>query len=520
MSKSLTEYLRPAIDLWGSWPPWRRWTLLGVSALVLCSLLLWAGVFGPSARMNPLFTRLEPVDASAITSALEEKGISYRLEDDGRTILVPSADVHRLRLHFAGEGIPGGGVVGFESMDQSSWATTDFGRQVSYIRALQGELTRTIRQMEGVADSRVHIVLPESTLFVRDQRPASAAVLLSLKPYHSPSPSQTRAIMNLVAASVDDLAPEGVTVVDEAGRILSAEVQMSPLEEGLRGHRDSERELEDVLQSRVQTLLDQVLGPGNSVVRVKANLNFDERVVERQLFEPAENGQGYLRSVHELEESFSGSSPAPGAPGVDANVPTYVADEGNESDYQRQERIENYEIAESRERLVVAPGAVERLSVAVVVNDHLTDDQVQAISDAVSASIGYDPGRNDLISVIGQPFDTTLQDRMEEQLAQDAVAREAWYDRVIWGAAAALLALMIMGFVISRRRAARRRAEEEEREAREEAQRLAEGDRDQRRQLFPDTVPADDQLRRSIRELAREDPERVADAIKIWLHEE
>lgn len=443
--------------------PAARWVVAATAVLVLGGLLALAVAGRDGPRWEPLFTRLDPTDAAAIAGQLEEKGIAFQLAEGGQAILVPASEVDRLRLDLAAQGLPRQGTVGLELMEQMPMGATEFERQVQYLRGLQGELARTIGRLEGVDTARVHVVLPERSPFVGEQRPATAAVLVQLRPGAELEPEQVRSIMHLVASAVEGLQPEDVTVVDTAGRLLSAEV--GPEDDGaavVRGDRfEVERRFEEELQHSLQTLLEQVLGPGNVIARVNAELNFDQQVVERHLFEPpADGGQGVLRSIQELQETFTGG-PAPGGVPGDTNIPTYPQVGGGTGDYQRSERTANYEVNEVVDRLQVAPGAVRRLSVAVVVNGELTPERQQALQQAVAAAIGSDPQRQDQVEVVAMPFDTTVADRLQQSLDEERQAREEARRLVLLAGAAGLVLLAAVLLVIAwrRRRAARRALE-------------------------------------------------------------
>ena len=437
-----------------------RWVVVGTAVLVLGGLLALALAGRGGTQWEPLFTRLDPADAAAIVGQLEEQGVPFQLAEGGQAILVPAEAVDRLRLDLAAQGLPREGTVGLELMERMPMGATEFERQVQYLRGLQGELARTIGRLEGVEAARVHVVLPEESPFVGERRPATAAVLVQLKPGAELGPEQVRSIMHLVASAVEGLKPEDVTVVDTAGRLLSAQVpageEGSPVAQGDRF--EIERRFEEELQHRLQTLLEQVLGPGNVIARVRAELNFDQQVVERHLFEPpADGGQGLLRSIQELQETFTGQ-PAPGGVPGDANIPTYPQVGGGTGDYQRSERTANYEVNEVIDRLQVAPGAVRRLSVAVIVNGQLTPERQQALQQAVAAAIGSDPQRQDQVEVVAMPFDTTVADRLQQSLEAERQAREANRRLALLAGAAVLaglgLILLILGW--RRRRAARR----------------------------------------------------------------
>jgi len=474
-------------------------------------LVYWSFQAAQGPEMVPLFTDLDPQDASEIADALDEEGMVYELADGGTTILVPAEDVYRLRLRMVSRGLPRGSGVGLEIMDRTDLAMTDFERHINFMRGLQGELARTISQISGVKAAKVHLVIPEPSLFISEREEASAAVLLELNPGVKLEEEQVRAIVHLVAHSVEGLAESNVTVVDSRGHLLSAGLNDEHSVNGsVASFLHTERAFEASLQDSVQSLLEQVFGPGNVIVRVKAELNFDEQVINRNLFQPVSGDEGIVRSIQELEEIFSGDAGvAAGVAGADSNLPSYQTPEGGgTSQYTRTESIKNYEINEISERIVVAPGTVKRLSVAVVINGDLTPEQEAAVRDTVSAAIGLDPSRTDQITVSGMVFDTTLAEQLKASLQSDEAARQAARERqqrlMYYSAIAAgvVLVLTVGLFVLARRRRPQPRLQQPAVEEKEEP-----------------PEPEAERLRKEIMRLARRSPEDVATLIKTWLAE-
>ena len=505
-------------QFWGRLGAWQRAAL--VSGVVLAAAAVVVAFAARGQEYVPLFTDLQPADAGDVVARLEEDGIPYRFSGDGRTILVPGDQVHRLRLMLAAEGLPTGGVVGMEVMDQFQFGATEFERRMNRLRALQGELTRTIRQVEGVEDARVHIVLPEESLFISQRQPASAAVLVRMKPGRTLSAEQVAAITYLVAGSVEGLEPEAVTIVDSNGTVMSTPGSAGALEppSGTLTQLDIQQRFQAQLQESVQSLLEQVFGPGNVAARVVAELNFDESVIDRELFEPADP-EGLLRSVQELEERFEGTGQPAAFPGTDSNlaIPTYPAGAGaQDATYQRTESTRNYELNQIRERIVVAPGKVRRLSVSLVINDdRLTQAQLDAVRATVAAAIGLDPQRSDQISVIGMAFDTSVADRLREAMeAEEEAQRQAARQRLyVYGAAAGLVLILALAVLIAVRRARARRLEEEALLQRLESE-IA------RRQEAAEESDEAEEARRQLEELARQKPERMAQIVRAWLAQE
>lgn len=491
--------------------------ILAGLGLVACLLTAALWTFFARPRFVPLYTGLELQDAARIVDQLKAEKIPFRLGDDGRAVLVPQDRVHQARLDLATEGLPRQGTVGFELLDKPPLGATESDRRLAYLRALQGELARTISQLEGVEQARVHIAVPEPQLFASQVKPVTAAVLLRLRPGAELEPQQVQGIVHLVTHGVEGLKAEDVTVVDQRGQVLSAQLEMG--ESSSLGKADRllgiQWEFGRELERRLQTLLEQVLGAGNVVTRVAAELNFDSRTVDRQLFEPGPN-EGISRSVQELRETFSG--PAGSLPPTAGNIPGYQGSgEGGPASYSREEITRNLEVGQVREQLVVMPGSVRRLSVAVVVNRELTDVQQQAIAEVVAAAIGSDPARQDRITVTGIPFATKWLE--PEELPSSApptlvLARE-WRWIAVGALAALALLLVWLGWRRRRRRAVARLEpvpapvmaappEPPPPEPREEPGRRAEEER----------------TRAEVEKVARKSPETVAQLIRVWMSEE
>ncbi|KUK36198.1 MAG: Flagellar M-ring protein, partial [Thermacetogenium phaeum] len=247
----------------------------GVAVIAVVALLLT--IFAGRPKFVPLYTNLDPQDAASITEYLKEKKILYKLENGGATILVPEAQKDELRLSLANEGIPKGGSVGFESFNQTRFGETESERRVRYLVALQGELERTISKLDPVEDVRVHIVIPEPSLFLENEAEATAAVLVKLKPGSSLKEEQVYGIMHLVASGVEGLKSENVTVVDTKGNILSGGSPSEAVQSArmTTDQMEIEREYEKNLERSLKGMLEQIVGQGKAVVRANATLDFD-----------------------------------------------------------------------------------------------------------------------------------------------------------------------------------------------------------------------------------------------------
>jgi flagellar M-ring protein FliF len=264
-------------------PPAKLFTLLGLLGAILAVGLVSVLWMSGEGRHQVLYTQLTMEDAAAITTKLREMQVPYTIEGDGTTIMVPATKVYDTRLHLATEGLPQGGGVGFELFDQRGFGMTEFVQKLNYRRALQGELARTITQLAAVQSARVHIVLPEKSLFVEHQDKPTASVVLKLVHGRRLSQAQIRGVAHLIGSSVESLNPEDVTVLDINGNILSKNEENTSLLSQTETQFSHQQALEQKLERRVQSLLEHVVGKGKVLVRVSASLDFQhiERTEER-----------------------------------------------------------------------------------------------------------------------------------------------------------------------------------------------------------------------------------------------
>ncbi|HNP59571.1 MAG TPA: flagellar basal-body MS-ring/collar protein FliF [Nitrospirales bacterium] len=399
-----------------------------VVALALATIPMLMMV-GKSPELVTLFSQLNPDDTRAIIQELGKQGAVYEVGDSGNSIKVPAERVHELRLQLASLGLPESAGVGFEIFDRTGLGATPFTQQMNYRRALQGELARTIGQLSQVERVRVHLVMPEKRLFATEQKPAQAAVVLTLKRGAPLGGSQVQGIVHLVASSVEGLEPSQVTVVDNHGQVLSqnsadsdAQLTASQIETQRRVERD--------LEQRVQTMLDQVLGRDKSVIRVTAPLEFRQVEITEESFDP--NSQ-VVRSENRSQEKVleSGSSRGgPGVPGVRSNVPSELkAGNGAEQkEAKRKNETLNYEVNRKVSKIIEPTGAIKRLSVAVLVDGTYEgapgaegpaaenaaekkyvprpEQEIQNLVQIVKKAVGFSEERGDQIEVINVPFES------------------------------------------------------------------------------------------------------------------
>lgn len=422
----MTELIEQMKKIWSGFLPWQKVTVVGVSILALVSIVYFI-LLGQDPLMEPLYTNLDPKDASAIVANLNEQNVTYRLTDEGRTILVPSGEKYQLRLDMAGK-VNLDGIVGFETFNETRFGETDTDKRVRFLVALQGELTRTVEELDEVESAKVHIALPQPSLFIREQNSPTASVLLRLKPYAQLKPEQVSSILSFVSHSVEGLKPQNVSIMDVNGDLLSeglAESGSVAVSRMSANQLALQQQYENELSRSIQTMLERMLGNGSVVVRASVSMDFDQVETISEKY-----GDSVLISEQTKEENSTGITTGSGANPADANMgsSTYGSiGSGTNNEYQFSESQRNYEVDKTVETTVRAPGKVIKLSLSVIVDKELTNEEKVSIQEAVGMAAGIDLGRGDQVSVVGMAFNTEQNDRMLEELAkaeEDAKQRE------------------------------------------------------------------------------------------------
>src|SRR3989475_11560768 len=366
MTARLRELSAQLVDFFRAQPPARRLVLAttAVGSLVAVLALAW-WVQRPLYR--PLFTNLAGQDASAIVEALRAEKAPFWLEDGGRAILVPAERLYELRLTLASRGLPEGGGVGFELFDRQTLGQTDFLQRSNYQRALQGELARTISGLGGVESARVHLALPERSLFVGEDRRPSASVVVKLAPGRALSGAQIDGIVPLGAASVEGLAADGVTVVDEGGRMLTTDRRGGETVGAWSGALEMQASIERQLAERVESMLAAVVGRDKAVARVAATLEAARVERTEETYDPERTA---LRTQRTTREQTTGARTGGGASGGEANLTHHPEPEGPRNE--RRDESQSYEVSKVVSHTVAPAGVVKQLSVAVLIDGTYT----------------------------------------------------------------------------------------------------------------------------------------------------
>jgi flagellar M-ring protein FliF len=350
----------------GFTPGQRGIVLVAVIALVMGAIALTNWVAQPS--WTPLFSQLSGSDASAIVEKLRSQNVQYQLADGGNTILVPQSQVYDLRVSLAGEGLPANtDGSGWDLLDKQGMTATDFQQTVAYERAIEGELGKTLSAISGVRTAVVNLAVPKRDVFAEEQDVPTAAVLLQLVPGTTLGKSQVRSVTNLVAGSVPGLDPAKVTVSDGNGTMLTTPAGSGDAASVADDADQQTAQYEDRMSSSLQQMLDRVLGAGKAVVRVSAQLNYDTRETTREVYLSSP-------SVVPLSEATSretyngGASGTGGQLGVISPTLTPFASGGSGGGYVKEDRTVNNGVGKEVTQEQAAPGAVERLSIAVVLD--------------------------------------------------------------------------------------------------------------------------------------------------------
>ncbi|MGL6015614.1 MAG: flagellar basal-body MS-ring/collar protein FliF [Selenomonadaceae bacterium] len=527
----MADWKEQYLQLWNKISKRQQYTIIGVAAFLMISILGWSYWYGSKPDMVPLFTKLETKDAGEVAAKLKEAKITYDVQESpqGTTILVPSKNVHDARLDLATQGLPRGSK-GFEIFDDSKLGVTEFQNKVNYLQALQGELTRTIERIGAVESARVHIVLPEDSLYKKNEKPATASIMLKLKQGAQLTKKEIKGIVNLTAHSIQGLQPENITIVDDSGKILNDPDENEEKNVGniTLTQLDMTKKVQDRLQKDVQTMLDQALGEGRAFVRLNVQLDFDQKQTDKQVFTPVVDDSGIIRSSQDVSEEYNGTSAKPGGPaGTTSNIPGYVADNTSNAQYAKKESTKNYEINEEKQKIVASPGSVKRLTIAVLVNEDVTRTQQDSISRIVASAVGLDNQRGDTISVEPLPFNTELMDK-KAKAEEEARAKEQMIYYLQIAAVVLVIVLIAAGIYLYRRkkrleREAAERAiyEAEQKQLRLEAERAAAIEAGE---VKPDELSEEEQARmterQKIEELIRTKPEEMAQLVRTWLADE
>ncbi len=490
------EWFEQLKVIWNRLPAQQRIFTLSVVVGLIVLMVLLAG-WATREEYAVLYGDLDSAAASEIVQELESSNIDYKFQDGGRTLLVPKKVLYDARMRLASSGLPQTAGQGYEILDTNKMGWTDFVQKLQYRRALEGEIQRTIQTMDEIAQARVHLVIPEPSLFEEDEKPATASVVLKLRNGTTVREQQVQSIVHLVAASVEGLDPGQVTVIDTRGRLLSRPVDENSLLGSTADQVQLTHTIEEGLVQKAQTALERVLGPNKSVVRVSVELDLERAETTRELYD-AENP--VVRSEQRSE--------------------TTSTETGNS-----EQSTTNYEISKTVQHVVGAAGTVKRLSASIFVDGTYTTseggerqyvprspEEMQKLTSLIQAALGFDQERGDQLTVENIAFDDTEMQRTIEEMEQTHLV-----DMIQRFGGLAVTVLLAGGLLFILWRLMFRRApvpaetgavtEQEEEEVAEE---VAQKVRDKREM----------RLMKKVEEISRQHPpEDIARIIRAWMRE-
>lgn len=406
----------------------RIFLMLGVAAVVaiMAGVLMWSQK--PDYRV--LFSNFSDRDGGAIVASLQQMNVPYKFAEGGGAILVPAAQVHDARLKLASQGLPKGGSVGFELMENQKLGVSQFLEQVNFQRALEGELARSIQSIAAVQTARVHLALPKASVFVRDQQKPTASVLLNLHAGRTLDQQQVNAIVHLVASSVPDLPARNVTVVDQSGSLISSPDKPAGTNVLDPSQLKYVQELQQHIARRIESIITPIVGPGNVRAEATADVDFSHSEQAAETYKPNQTADAAaIRSQQSSESQNGARTPAAGVPGALSNQPPapatapltaaapMAATAPAAPGPSQKDLTVNYEVDKTIRYVQQPMGGVKRLSVAVVVNykretdkagkvtmKPLTDLEKTQITELVKQAMGYSQERGDSLSVANSPF--------------------------------------------------------------------------------------------------------------------
>ena len=555
---NLTDRLRNALARLNN----QQKVILMVAIAAVIAVIVASNSWLKQSDYRILFSNISERDGGAVIAALEQLNIPYRFSDSGGAILIPSARVNETRLRLATQGLPKGGGVGFELLENQKFGISQFAEQVNDQRGLEGELSRTIQSIGAVQAARVHLAIPKPTVFVREELKPSASVLINLYPGRLLDPSQIAGIQNLVAASVPNLSISGVTLIDQSGAMLS-QLKSKLMEAGLDPTQIKYvQEIEASVIKRINDILLPIVGQDNVRVQIAADVDFSQNEQTAESHRPNTTPPDIAIRSQQSSESASATPSALGIPGALTNQPpvpataplTQPAVPGagpaaapgqpplpgqlNAAGVQapiasvaqpintRKDSTINYEIDKTIRHTKQSIGTVKRLSAAVVVNHRkdakglikpLPDAELKQINDLVKEAMGFSRERGDTVSVANAPFTAIDKSGLEVPLWKDPENIALFKELLKYAGIALIIAYLMFKIIIPLTKAMLPPPPVEETSPLGQGVDILAGDEGAEEKLQPSAAEALAQKLEEARDLAQKDPKVVSNIIKDWM---
>jgi flagellar M-ring protein FliF len=443
--------------------------------IALVILLAGGGVYEliqyqQEADFRPLFTGIAPDDAGGIVQKLKESGVEYRLGESNGSILVPSARLAELRIAMASAGLPKTGRIGFELFDKVNLGATEFTEHVNYRRALEGELERSVMSLEEVEQARVHITFPKDSVFLDAQQPAKASVLVKLRPQARLAPQNVLAINHLVAAAVEGLSPDAISVLDMNGNLLGRPKTAGPLDgpEPSGAALEYRHQLETDLLSKINSTLEPLLGTEKFRAGVSVECDFTGGEQSEEIFDPARS----VMTTSQRTEDSTGAANSSGVPGTASTLPRPTSrPSGSSNRVSRTTENIAYQSSRTVKKTRMPAGIVKKMSLAVLVDQTVTwekepkgykkvlvppaPETLKIIREQVAGVTGFNQDRGDQLTIDTLPFESTLLLESPDAVSSRPAAPAApaafvlkWDRKTLMTGGGALAAVLVLGFLL------------------------------------------------------------------------
>lgn len=533
--------------------------MLAVGAAITLAIMVGVWLWSQQPDYKVLFSNFNDRDGGAIVASLQQLNVPYKYSDGGNAILVPANQVHDARLKLAAQGLPKGGNVGFELMENQKLGISQFLEQVNFQRALEGELARSIQAVSAVQTARVHLAIPKSSVFIRDQQKPTASVLLNLYPSRVLDQQQVSAILHLVASSVPELSTKNVTIVDQNGNLLS-----DPTKQVANNNLDPSQlkyiqDYQENIVKRIESIISPIVGPNNVRAEATADIDFSRTEQAAESYHPNSPPEVSAIRSQQTSESYNKAGNATGIPGalsnqppVPATAPIVASGAANtpnttatNTGLMQKDSTTNYEVDKTIRYTQQAMGGVKRLSVAVVINYKtetdksgksttrpLTDIEKTQITDLAREAMGFNKERGDTLNVVNSPFATPEKEPIVEiplWKQPDVIEKAIQYAKYL--GVGILLAYLFFGYLkpmlykIMGKDKETLEALEAEKRAQEEARREEEDaaivnlskEAEQQSHKLSSSYEMNLEMAKT---LAKDDPRIVANVVKAWVSNE
>ncbi|MBC3811170.1 flagellar basal-body MS-ring/collar protein FliF [Undibacterium aquatile] len=543
--------------------PGVRTAMLSAGAALILAIMAGIWLWGQQPEYKVLFSNFNDRDGGAIVASLQQMNIPYKYSETGSAILVPASQVHDARLKLASQGLPKGGNVGFELMENQKLGISQFLEQVNFQRALEGELARSIQAVSAVQSARVHLAIPKSSVFIRDQQKPTASVLLNLYPSRILDQQQVSAILHLVASSVPELSTKNVSIVDQNGNLLSDMNKQAGSNNLDPSQLKYVQEFQQNIVKRIESIISPIVGANNVRAEATADIDFSKTEQAAESYRPNSPPEASTIRSQQSSESYNKNNNASGIPGSLTNQPpvpvtapivasgTATSASASNAGLVQKDSTINYEVDKTIRYTQQGMGGVKRLSVAVVVNYKnetdksgkittraLTDIEKAQITDLAREAMGFNKDRGDTLNVVNSPFagpekETIVEVPFWKQPETIQLAKELGKYLLI----AAVFAYLFFGYLkpMLYKIMGKDVAEEKAKKEAEEAEKLTSAEKELQQEEDDDAyvnLSSEEEIQAAkqgnsyeltldmAKELAKNDPRIVANVIKTWINNE